>query len=56
MASQLAASVLAKGGMYTREGRAAAAEMDRALRDDKHTLNPGTTADLTTAVIFLTLI
>jgi len=29
--------------------------MDHALRDASHTLNPGTTADLTAAAIFLAL-
>jgi triphosphoribosyl-dephospho-CoA synthetase len=27
-------------------------ELDRLLRSEKHDLNPGTTADLTAAVIF----
>jgi triphosphoribosyl-dephospho-CoA synthase len=56
MASQLAAGVLAKGGVFTHEGREALAEMDCALRDKEHTLNPGTTADLTAAAIFLALL
>jgi triphosphoribosyl-dephospho-CoA synthase len=56
MASQLAAGVLDKGGVFTREGQAALAEMDRALRDPEHKLNPGTTADLTAAAIFLALL
>jgi triphosphoribosyl-dephospho-CoA synthase len=54
--SQMAADVLAKGGMLKPEGQAPLAEMDRALRDAKHTLNPGTTADLTAAAIFLYLL
>jgi triphosphoribosyl-dephospho-CoA synthase len=54
-ASQSAAKVLAKGGVFTREGQDAIAEMDRALRDNEHRLNPGTTADLTTAALFLAL-
>jgi triphosphoribosyl-dephospho-CoA synthetase len=38
-------------------GRERLAEMDRVLREDAaHTLNPGTTADLTAAAIFLALI
>jgi triphosphoribosyl-dephospho-CoA synthase len=53
--SQMASDVLAKGGMFKPEGQAALAEMDRALRDPKHTLNPGTTADLTAAAVFLSL-
>jgi triphosphoribosyl-dephospho-CoA synthase len=54
-ASHLAAMVLAKGGIFTREGQDALAEMDRELRDNEHLLNPGTTADLTTAALFLAL-
>jgi triphosphoribosyl-dephospho-CoA synthase len=55
MASQLAAEVLANGGVFTRKGQAALAKMDHTLRDREHMLNPGTTADLTAAAIFLTL-
>lgn len=55
-ASRLAAGVLARGGVFTRDGQAALAEMDRELRDKEHRLNPGTTADLTAAAIFLVLI
>jgi triphosphoribosyl-dephospho-CoA synthase len=56
LVSQMANDVLAKGGALKHEGRAALAEMDRALRDPKHTLNPGTTADLTAAAVFLYLL
>jgi triphosphoribosyl-dephospho-CoA synthase len=55
MVSQWAKAVLTKGGPFTSEGQAALAEMDRALRADGHRLNPGTTADLTAAAIFLAL-
>jgi triphosphoribosyl-dephospho-CoA synthase len=44
------------GGVFTPEGRAALAEMDRELRDENHAMNPGTTADLTAAAIFLALL
>jgi triphosphoribosyl-dephospho-CoA synthase len=54
--SEKAREVFDLGGVYTSEGQASLAEMDRALRDDAHTLNPGTTADLTAAAIFLVLI
>jgi triphosphoribosyl-dephospho-CoA synthase len=54
--SQQARSVLELGGVYTPEGQTALAEMDRTLRDENHTLNPGATADLTAAAIFLTII
>jgi triphosphoribosyl-dephospho-CoA synthase len=53
--SQMASGALAKGGLFTTDGRAAVAEMDRQLRDKDHRLNPGTTADLTAASIFLLL-
>jgi triphosphoribosyl-dephospho-CoA synthase len=54
--SQLAADVLAKGGVFTAEGQAGLAEMDNQLRDKTHTLNPGTTADLTAAATLLALL
>jgi len=50
-----AGSVLNAGGVFTPQGRTAIAEFDHELRDPGHTLNPGTTADLTTAAIFLAL-
>ena len=53
--SSLAAVVLNAGGIFTPQGRTALAELDCELRDPGHTLNPGTTADLTTAAIFLAL-
>ena len=54
--SQRAAEALAMGGLLTPQGRGAVADLDRMLRDERHTLNPGTTADLTTAAIFLFLL
>jgi triphosphoribosyl-dephospho-CoA synthase len=54
--SRWAGDVLAMGGVFTAQGQAGLAELDRALRDEGHTLNPGTTADLTTAAIFLLLL
>jgi triphosphoribosyl-dephospho-CoA synthase len=54
--SDRAGEVLNKGGVFTSEGRMALAEFDCALRDPNHTLNPGATADLTTAAIFLFLL
>jgi triphosphoribosyl-dephospho-CoA synthase len=54
--SQQAADVLKKGGIFTPEGQEALAEMDRSLRDEIHTLNPGATADLTATSVFLALI
>jgi triphosphoribosyl-dephospho-CoA synthase len=55
LVSQMANAALDKGGPFTPEGRLALAEMDHALRDDQHMLNPGTSADLTAASIFLAL-
>jgi triphosphoribosyl-dephospho-CoA synthase len=54
--SRRASETLAKGGVFTAHGRAALAELDRDLRDPAHTLNPGATADLTAAAIFLALV
>jgi triphosphoribosyl-dephospho-CoA synthase len=54
--SRQAGEVLRRGGVFTSEGRAGLAEMDRALRDESHTLNPGATADLTAAAVFLALL
>ena len=54
--SRWAAETLALGGMLTPQGRQALADLDRRLRDERHTLNPGTTADLTTAALFLFLL
>ena len=54
--SQRARGVLGEGGVRSAAGRRAIDDMDRALRDGRHTLNPGTTADLTTAAIFVVLL
>jgi triphosphoribosyl-dephospho-CoA synthase len=53
--SRAAADVLAKGGIFTPEGREAVAALDSQLRNSVHPLNPGTTADLTAAATFLAL-
>ena len=54
--SRWAAETLALGGALTPQGQDAVADLDRRLRDERHTLNPGTTADLTTAALFLLLL
>jgi triphosphoribosyl-dephospho-CoA synthase len=54
--SRLATETLAMGGTLTPQGQDALADLDRTLRDERHTLNPGTTADLTTAAVFLFLL
>jgi triphosphoribosyl-dephospho-CoA synthase len=48
--------VLGAGGVRTARGRTALAEFDASLRQDGNTLNPGTTADLVTAVLFVALL
>ena len=53
--SRRAQDVLAAGGVRSDAGRRAVAELDRALRDPRHTANPGTTADLTAAAVFVVL-
>jgi triphosphoribosyl-dephospho-CoA synthase len=50
-----AREILDQGGVFTLQGQAALEDMDRELRDPAHTLNPGTTADLTAAAIFISL-
>jgi triphosphoribosyl-dephospho-CoA synthase len=50
-----AQEVLDAGGIFSAEGRQAIATFDLELRDASHSLNPGTTADLTAAAAFLVL-
>lgn len=54
--SQWARDVLTHGGIYSPQGQEKLLELDNVLRDGSHQLNPGTTADLTAASIFLALI
>ncbi len=49
-------AVLAAGGVRTDAGRDAIATLDRELRDEANTLNPGATADLTGAAIYIVLL
>jgi triphosphoribosyl-dephospho-CoA synthase len=51
-----ARAVLAAGGVRSEAGRQAIDDMDRALRDHRNSGNPGTTADLTAAAIFVVLL
>jgi triphosphoribosyl-dephospho-CoA synthase len=51
-----AASVLAAGGVRSDAGRAALQAFDASLRRDGNALNPGTTADVVTAVLFVALL
>lgn len=54
--TSMARRVLAAGSVRSEAGRRAINEMDRALRDDRNSGNPGTTADLTAAAIFVVLL
>jgi triphosphoribosyl-dephospho-CoA synthase len=51
-----ARAVLDAGGIRTTAGRDATAALDRELRDEANTLNPGATADLTGASIYVVLL
>jgi triphosphoribosyl-dephospho-CoA synthase len=51
-----AREVLDAGGVRSARGRTALAEFDGTLRRDGNALNPGTTADLVTAVLFVALL
>ncbi len=54
--SRGAEEVLAEGGVHTEKGRGRLKEFDLYLRDEANSLNPGTTADITAAVIFVHLV
>ena len=51
-----ARAAIEAGGVRTAPGREAVAALDRALRDEANTLNPGATADLTGAAIYVVLL
>ena len=53
--SRRAAGVLAAGGSLTARGRARLADLAHELGDEAHALNPGTTADLVAASLFVVL-
>ncbi len=53
--SDIAKKVLAYGGIFTQKGRDEIKRFDTFLRGDNHDLNPGTTADLIAAALFLLL-
>ena len=54
--SGYARAALDAGGVRTDDGRRVVARMDAALRDARNLDNPGTTADLTAASIFVVLL
>jgi len=54
--SRQARAILVSGGVRSQAGKEAIERMDQGLRDARHLGNPGTTADLTTAAIFVALL
>ena len=54
--SARAREVLAAGGVRSAAGREALQRFDASLRSPDNALNPGTTADLVTAAIFVALV
>jgi triphosphoribosyl-dephospho-CoA synthase len=54
--SKMAAEVLDAGGALTEEGKKRITELDTHLRSDGNNLNPGTTADITAAGLFLLIL
>ncbi len=54
--SEQARQVLRAGGTRSPEGRRALAQLDAELRDPRNRRNPGTTADLTCAAIFVVIL
>jgi triphosphoribosyl-dephospho-CoA synthase len=54
--SRRAREVLQAGGVRSSSGREALAQLDAELRDPKNTRNPGTTADLTCAALFVVIL
>ncbi len=51
--SEKAGGILRKGGLASPSGRRAVYEFDHYLRSDSNMLNPGTTADLVAAALFV---
>jgi len=54
--SDRAREVMRAGGIRTDEGRRALGYFDHSLRDPRNTGNPGTTADVTAAAVFVALL
>jgi triphosphoribosyl-dephospho-CoA synthetase len=52
----MARAALGTGGVRSDAGRLSIEDMDRRLRDPRNAANPGTTADLTAAAIFVVLL
>lgn len=53
--SGLAREILQRGGVFSDSGRRDLIRLDRTLRDRRHLMNPGTTADLVAAALFVLL-
>ncbi len=56
LVSRRAKEVRQAGGTRSPEGKRALAELDRELRDPKNRRNPGTSADLTCAALFIVIL
>jgi len=56
LVSQRARDAINAGGVRTADGRATISRMSKELRDDRNRANPGTTADITAAAIFVSLL
>ena len=56
LVSAEARQVLEKGGLTTQSGRKMLLEFDKKLRDPAHELSPGTTADITEAVLAISIL
>ena len=54
--SDIAKSILEKGGILTEEGKREIEKFDKYLRENSNKLNPGSTADLVAETIYLYLI
>jgi triphosphoribosyl-dephospho-CoA synthase len=54
--SRRAGQVLKYGGIFSEKGKTEIKRFDLDMRDKGHTLNPGTTADLIAAVLFVYLV
>jgi triphosphoribosyl-dephospho-CoA synthase len=54
--SRRAGAVRQAGGTRTPTGRSALAQLDRELRDPRNRRNPGSTADLTCAALFVVIL
>jgi triphosphoribosyl-dephospho-CoA synthase len=54
--SKEAGKVLDAGGLATSEGKASLRKLDQKLHDVNHRLNPGTTADITSAVLAVAIL